>query len=171
MSTETTPADPLDQVARYIDGTTAGSATLTAGGLNGRFVPVEAAQRIRDEAAITAFGQGRQHGHDRTVEALAARMRADSEHWFPALHTGARSDVPLFMHYALGLIGEAGEVANVVKKLNRDGYTADRYADLGAELADVLIYLLLLADEVDIDIVEAYRAKRQRNIERWGAPS
>jgi hypothetical protein len=105
-----------------------------------------------------------------TIESLSARMRVDSEHWFPALHDGDTAGVPLFMHYTLGLAGEAGEVANVVKKLNRDGPTDDRMADLGAELADVLIYLLLLAGEVGIDLAGAYEAKRAVNVGRWGTP-
>lgn len=105
-----------------------------------------------------------------SISELTIRMRADSRHWFPRLHSNEYSDVPLFMHYALGLIGEAGEVANVVKKINRDGHTYARVTDLGAELADVLIYTLLLADEMGIDLTDAYRAKRARNVERWGDP-
>lgn len=105
------------------------------------------------------------------LQSLTAQMRADSEHWFPGLHSGETSACPLFMAYTLGLVGEAGEVANVVKKLNRDGLGRVTVGDLGAELADVLIYLLLLADEMGIDLADAYRGKRARNVERWGDPA
>jgi phosphoribosyl-ATP pyrophosphohydrolase len=103
-----------------------------------------------------------------SLDELTLRMRADSRHWFPRLHSSEASDVPLHMHYTLGLIGEAGEVANVVKKINRDGAMA--VDGLAPELADVLIYLLLLADEMGIDLAEAYRDKRAQNVGRWGDP-
>lgn len=95
---------------------------------------------------------------------LAAEMRQNSERWFPQMHDGT-FDLRTF--YALGLVGEAGEVANVVKKGLRSG--ALDLLDLGAELADVFTYLLLLADECGIDLVDEYHAKVEVNEARWGA--
>jgi NTP pyrophosphatase (non-canonical NTP hydrolase) len=45
---------------------------------------------------------------------------------------------------SLGLAGEAGEVANFVKKRWRDGDAHE--ADLWAEVADVFLYNIMLAD-------------------------
>jgi NTP pyrophosphatase (non-canonical NTP hydrolase) len=101
-----------------------------------------------------------------SVRALTEQMRANSERWFPDTHE--QRIMPLAAFYALGLAGEAGEVANVVKKMVRDGSSADLRASLGIELADVLTYLLLLADEVGVDIVEMYRVKAEHNDRRWG---
>lgn len=95
---------------------------------------------------------------------LTQQMRQDSEAWFPELHE--RSHWDLVIAYTLGLAGEAGETANEIKKWNRDG-APSQPANLGAELADVLIYLLLLADECGIDIEAAYRKKREVNRGRW----
>lgn len=95
---------------------------------------------------------------------LAMEMRRNSERWFPQMHDGT-FDLRTF--YALGLVGEAGEVANVVKKGLRSG--ALDLLDLGAELADVFTYLLLLADECGIDLVDEYHAKVEVNEARWGA--
>ena len=52
-------------------------------------------------------------------------------------------------YLALGLTGEAGEVANKVKKLIRDGGdTPDKRKEIGKELGDVCWYLAVLAEEL-----------------------
>lgn len=98
---------------------------------------------------------------------LAAAMRANSERWFPRWHSDDLG-MPLHVAYALGLAGEVGEVANVVKKIMRDGESAQKRADLGAELADCFTYLLLLADEAHVDLVAEYERKVVVNEQRWG---
>jgi len=75
--------------------------------------------------------------------------------------------------------GEAGEMANVVKKLRR-GETGARNDDdptepelramLADEIADVAIYLDLLAWYYDIDLAEAIISKFDRTSERYGFP-
>lgn len=76
-----------------------------------------------------------------------------------------------FMHLVLGLVGEAGEVAEKVKKLIRDRDSdleqLDR-DDMAAELGDVLWYVAVLASFLDLpldDVAERNIAKladRQR---------
>lgn len=95
---------------------------------------------------------------------LAAEMRANSERWFPAIHDG---QFPLGAFYALGLAGEAGEVANEMKKIWR-GVDGNR-GNVGAELSDTFTYLLLLADECGVDLIAEYRDKVAVNNNRWGA--
>ena len=52
-----------------------------------------------------------------------------------------------FEYPALGLTGEAGEVANKIKKLRRDGVEwTDIREDMISELGDVLWYLARIAD-------------------------
>ena len=52
-------------------------------------------------------------------------------------------------YLALGLTGEAGEVANKVKKLIRDGGdTPDKRKEISKELGDVCWYLAVLAEEL-----------------------
>lgn len=53
-------------------------------------------------------------------------------------------------YVALGLAGEAGEFANKVKKVIRDG-TYDQAA-LADELGDVLWYLAMAAYEIDVSL-------------------
>ena len=56
---------------------------------------------------------------------------------------------------ALGMAGEAGEVANKVKKLIRDGpdNRPDTWReDIASEIGDVLWYCAMLADYLDVNL-------------------
>lgn len=101
-----------------------------------------------------------------TLDAIASESRRNSERWFPAVHDPEQAIVPLAVHYALGMCGEAGEVANLVKKALRKGEAIPE--GLADELADVFIYLLLLADEAGINLYAAYQHKRDICEKRWG---
>ena len=51
----------------------------------------------------------------------------------------------------LGLTGEAGEVANKVKKIYRDGtnkINQDLYQEISSEIGDCLWYVAVLADDI-----------------------
>ena len=59
------------------------------------------------------------------------------------------------VYTALGLAGEAGEVANVVKKILRDDngiVTEEKQEKLKAEIGDVCWYLARLADELGLEL-------------------
>ncbi len=59
-------------------------------------------------------------------------------------------------YMTLGLVGEAGEVANKVKKFERGDYDEDRLCELvSGELGDVLWYIAGLATvlRLDLDII------------------
>jgi NTP pyrophosphatase (non-canonical NTP hydrolase) len=75
---------------------------------------------------------------------------------------------------ALGLAGEAGEVAEHVKKVIRDDedrVSAPRRAALAKELGDVLWYLAALACELGLDLDEIAEAnlEKLRSRQRRGA--
>ena len=59
-------------------------------------------------------------------------------------------------YLTLGLTGEAGEIANKVKKFIRDGAAKDEYLDkriqIGYEVGDVLWYCAVLAEELEMDL-------------------
>jgi len=70
---------------------------------------------------------------------------------------------------ALGLAGEAGEVAEKVKKHIRDGVL--KVEDLKKELGDVLWYVSALAADLDLDLddvaaanLEKLRSRRARGV-------
>lgn len=67
-------------------------------------------------------------------------------------------------YLALGLNGEAGEVAEKVKKHIRDGKELDE--DFAKELGDVLWYLTRLVDELDADMSEVAEANLDKLFDR-----
>ena len=59
-------------------------------------------------------------------------------------------------YLTLGLTGEAGEIANKVKKFIRDGAAKDEYLakriEIGYEIGDVLWYCAVLAEELEMNL-------------------
>ena len=53
---------------------------------------------------------------------------------------------------SLGLTGEAGEVANKVKKIIRDGTNQNTIQEISYEIGDVLWYVALLADDIGVKL-------------------
>lgn len=72
----------------------------------------------------------------------------------------------------LALVGEVGEVAELLQWVPADEAVAafaspERRARIGDELADVLIYLVRLADVLGVDLGAAGETKLARNHERF----
>ncbi len=77
----------------------------------------------------------------------------------------------------IGIVGEIGEFANIVKKiaLEADGDPGSDLAgllkahhdDLSEELIDAFIYLIRLASHLDIDTEQAYLDKLKVNEQRY----
>lgn len=72
----------------------------------------------------------------------------------------------------LGLAGEAGEVANIVKKIQRDfagEVTEEIRGKLKDELGDVLWYISACADELGITLSEIAELNVDKLAKRHGA--
>lgn len=72
----------------------------------------------------------------------------------------------------MALTGEAGELAAEFQWLTLEQSEApepERLARIQAETADVLVYLVQLADRLGFDLIEAANAKIDRNEERYPA--
>lgn len=72
----------------------------------------------------------------------------------------------------LALVGEVGEVAELVQWLPADSAAAlvteqPRQTRIGEELSDVLLYLLRLADVCGVDLVSASRHKLDDAVRRF----
>lgn len=97
-----------------------------------------------------------------TLVRLAKQCQADSEKWFP--------DANHIPHHVLALCGEVGELANIVKKIERgslDPKEAGVQYNLAMELTDVFIYVLNLAGLMHIDLEITYMMKRSENEKRF----
>jgi NTP pyrophosphatase (non-canonical NTP hydrolase) len=109
---------------------------------------------------------------------LANDCLADSERWFPHLHEHRDAAV---IHMALGLAGEAGELANLVKKANRDGSlkgdgwgTPFNYGaavpssrQIADEAVDCILYALLIIASFGYEPSDLITAKREFNNQRF----
>lgn len=62
------------------------------------------------------------------------------------------STLPEVMYLTIGLVGEAGEIANKVKKLYRDGDSFEARAELRKEIGDLVWYLVRLIDCLGFDL-------------------
>ena len=79
-----------------------------------------------------------------------------------------------FIYPTLGLNGEAGEVAEKIKKALRNGQTEltnDQIQEIKKELGDVLWYLAQLSTELGLDLedvaktnVEKLASRKERNV-------
>src|SRR5436190_20432898 len=94
------------------------------------------------------------------IAELIARQRAfDEAHAsrFEWAQTISADRTQPLQYIALALAGEVGELANVVKKLERGDFDyAHAMSLLQDEVADVLIYLLKLSYQADIDLEAAF---------------
>ena len=79
-----------------------------------------------------------------------------------------RDDYSQLIHIALGLSGEVGEIADLVKKFERGDFDFDELlARLRLEMADTLIYLFKLAYQAGIDLEQAFLDKVELNEARF----
>lgn len=70
-----------------------------------------------------------------------------------AMKTRAYPDEHRVVYSALGLAGEAGELANKVKKIMRGDKNHDELVDgIKGEMGDVLWYLAALADDLGVSL-------------------
>lgn len=114
---------------------------------------------------MTTHGLPRQSSSPSSIADLSKQCLDDSERWFPDI---SRS----LAHHTLALAGEVGELANLVKKIDRgskDIRDAEVRFDLVMEATDVLIYLLNIAALLGADLEKSYKIKRTENERRYGA--
>lgn len=92
---------------------------------------------------------------------------------------GPGTDPWTLADWSNALCGEAGELANVIKKIRRhqtgavnagDPSVSELRAAAAAELADVVIYADLLASQLGVDLGAAVVAKFNKVSEKYGFP-
>lgn len=114
-----------------------------------------------------------------TFQTLRATSLARSARW----HAGGIEEWTV-SDWAVAMAGEAGEACNAVKKLNRIRTDAasrneagrhfetedEAVAAIGAEIADTLLYLDLLAARLGIDLEAAVIEKFNATSRNYGFP-
>lgn len=96
------------------------------------------------------------------VEHIKARSERIQKHFGLIL-----DDEEKIKFYCMGLFGEIGEVANLVKKRWRS-VSSTSYDDINEELMDVFIYLILLMDSTGFDLEKEYQKNINKLNARWG---
>jgi len=100
------------------------------------------------------------------IKALGRQMLEDSVEWFGE---EVAKDI---VHITLGIVGEAGEVAEAMKKVMRGSWDLrEGGIKYCGELVDVLIYVLIAAEICNFDIIEGYKEKREFNMKRFSRES
>ena len=103
-----------------------------------------------------------------SLREIQVREHEDTSHYFP--------DGPGSLTYlATALAGEVGEACNEIKKYERGDFEnhPDRTPEqvlkdrLEGELPDILIYLVMLATRVGVDLESAYEKKKRFNDDRY----
>lgn len=89
---------------------------------------------------------------------VSSKYRKCEENWTPA-------------HWMQATVGELGELANLLKKVDRGDFPFDDVkADVAKELADVQTYLDILALKLGVDLGQATIDKFNEVSERIGSP-
>jgi NTP pyrophosphatase (non-canonical NTP hydrolase) len=105
------------------------------------------------------------------LQQLVDQCIADSAKYFPDYDSAKGSPTGRLQHHVLSLCGESGELANLVKKIDRGSlsYNSEgvRLA-LADEATDVLIYLLNIFGELGVDPLREFFKKRDFNNKRFG---
>jgi NTP pyrophosphatase (non-canonical NTP hydrolase) len=98
---------------------------------------------------------------------LAVQARADSERWF-----GDQDASHSLPHMVLALCGEAGELANIIKKVERGSLDIKEAAvrhQINMEVTDVFVYLLNISGLILLDLELSNQVVRAQNEKRFMA--
>ncbi|MCE9683558.1 MazG nucleotide pyrophosphohydrolase domain-containing protein [Halomonas alkalisoli] len=108
-------------------------------------------------------------------EIINKQVAMDISHGFSVSFNSEAEAYSQLSKDLVGLLGEIGEFANIVKKINIKLDRPKEYEldislakeQLGEELADTFIYIIRLAAILEIDLEKQLIAKMQRNESRY----
>lgn len=97
------------------------------------------------------------------ITQLQMQCMEDSARWFPSV-------APDLVYQVLALAGEVGELANIVKKVERGDFemSEEVWTAMVDEATDSLIYILNVFGVLNADSGGCYHAKRDFNEKRFG---
>tara|TARA_Y100001949_G_scaffold168329_1_gene166974 strand:- start:13 stop:330 length:318 start_codon:yes stop_codon:yes gene_type:complete len=97
------------------------------------------------------------------LQAIQNEVEADSVLFFK----DSSEDIA---HHVLALCGEVGELANMIKKMQRGDLKIDEedtWYDMASEITDIFIYILSIASIAGMDMETFYGVKREFNYRRF----
>ncbi|KJF20138.1 nucleotide pyrophosphohydrolase [Rhodococcus sp. AD45-ID] len=95
---------------------------------------------------------------------IQQRFDRSRETNFPWSQPVTADDHSALLHNTVGLAGEVGELANLVKKFDRGDFPfAKLISELPGELADILIYVIKISYQSGIDLEAAMLHKLEEN--------
>lgn len=102
--------------------------------------------------------------------------KLDEKHGFPVTFEDKSQRYNQVTKDLVGLFGEIGEFSNIIKKINikiekPDGYELDlpeAEHNLKEEIADSFIYLIRIANILEIDLTTEINKKIEKNKVRYG---
>lgn len=136
----------------------------------GSFSSREEAEKVEADYRLRNGIEYRKKRKAMDINEAAQQCLVDGREWFGMVPRTTES----LIYHVLGLVGEAGEVADEVKKAMRNDtsrvafglLTSDKFKE---ELIDVLVHWLNLVGQLEIDVDEEYNKKRTSNIARFGS--
>lgn len=108
-------------------------------------------------------------------EIVRRQLEADERRGFPVKFATDAERVGQLTRDTVGFVGEVGEFANILKKVDLAQRT-EKYvgpslneasSSLREELADAMIYIIRLSNVLDADIEADLLAKMEKNNERY----
>jgi NTP pyrophosphatase (non-canonical NTP hydrolase) len=107
-------------------------------------------------------------------ELIEAQKSFDNRHGWK-IATSDDERLNLISRDIIGLVGEFGEFANQIKKIqlmdfDRNAVSKElvsRHSNLSEELIDTLIYLVRIAGHLNIDLEKTYREKLKVNDKKY----
>jgi NTP pyrophosphatase (non-canonical NTP hydrolase) len=106
---------------------------------------------------------------------LELQVAQDEANGFPVKFTNSTAQYDQLTKDLVGLFGEIGEFANIIKKINIKLANPDKYElemdiaemSLREELIDSFIYIIRIAAILNVDIEEEVIKKMQLNANRY----
>ena len=78
------------------------------------------------------------------------------------------SNIDPLEHLIVCLLGEFGEFSNIVKKIKRGDFSlTEKNKELKEEYIDMFIYMIKIANQLDINIEEEYISKMKKNEKKF----
>lgn len=77
-------------------------------------------------------------------------------------------DITPLEHLIVCMLGEFGEFSNLVKKVKRGDFSLDEIREqMNEEFIDIFIYLVKIANQLNIDIEKEYLIKMKKNEKKF----